>query len=63
MNHPICEFSSDLYANIKQPSFKPDEDIQPFLFNLQPAFKSFFDFLHLNLNIVFSINYSDWSYH
>lgn len=29
------------------------------LFNLHPTFKYFFDFSHLNLNIIFSINYSD----
>jgi len=58
-NHPICEFSSDLYANIKQPLSRPDEDIQSFLFCLHFAFKSSFDFLLLDLNIIFSINYSD----
>lgn len=29
------------------------------LFNLHPTLKSFLDFLHFNLNTVFSINYSN----
>lgn len=32
------------------------------LFNLHPTLKSFFHFLHFNLNTVFSISYSNWSH-